>query len=129
MRNNLQSVYDRLFGIAEGSLQRITIRELREMIRIMIGNNSALRNVSDSNLNRYIRTGVIRNISTEMIMPVNNLREMQSIRNRWISATRRAIAYNNTRSTNSSKSSGTKLSTQTRNSKTTPTTPQSKRKK
>jgi len=62
-------------------------------------------------------------------MPVNNLREMQSIRNRWISATRRAIAYNNTRSTNSSKSSGTKLSTQTRNSKTTPTTPQSKRKK
>jgi len=45
MRNNLQSVYDRLFGIAEGSLQRITIRELREMIRIMMGNKSALRNV------------------------------------------------------------------------------------
>ena len=136
----LQWVFDRLFGIADGSLQRITIRELRKMIRIMLGNNSALRTVSGSNLNRNISTERIQNISVQMIMPVNNLRERQNVRNRWINATRRAITYNNisdnnnsnnnTTSINSKKSNGTKLSTSTRKKlKKTPTTPQSKLKK
>ena len=131
----LQWVFDRLFGIADGSLQRITIRELRKMIRIMLGNNSALRTVSGSNLNRNISTERIQNISVQMIMPVNNLRERQNVRNRWINATRNAInnnnsSSNNTRSINSKKSSGTKLSTPTRKRlKKRPTTPQSKLKK
>jgi|OM-RGC.v1.025423108 uncharacterized protein YcbX len=136
----LQWVFDRLFGIADGSLQRITIRELRKMIRIMLGNNSALRTVSEPNLNRYISTEGIQGISAQMIMPVNSLRERQNVRNRWINATRRAITYNNisdnnnsnnnTTSINSKKSNGTKLSTSTRKKlKKTPTTPQSKLKK
>lgn len=135
----LQWVFDRLFGIADGSLQRITIRELRKMIRIMLGNNSALRTVSGSNLNRNISTERIQNISAQMIMPVNNLRERQNVRNRWINAMRYAITVysnnnnsnsNNTRTINSKKSSGTKISTPTRKRlKKTPTTPQSKLKK
>jgi hypothetical protein len=72
-------------------------------------------------------------------MPENNLRERQIVRNRWINAMRYAITVysnnnnsssNNTRSINSKKSSGTKLSTPTRKKlKKTPTTPQSKLKK
>jgi hypothetical protein len=138
-----QWVYDKLFGIADGSLQRITIREIRKMIRIMQGNNSILGNLSQPNLNRNISTERIQGISIQMIMPVNSLRERQDVRNRWINATRYAITIysnnnnssssssnNNTRTINSKKSSGTKLSTPTRKRlKKTPTTPQSKLKK
>ena len=134
-----QWVYDRLFGIADGSLQRITIRDLRKMIRIIKGNNSILGNLSQHNLNRNISTERIQGISIQMIMPENNLRERQIVRNRWINAMRYAITVysnnnnsssNNTRSINSKKSSGTKLSTPTRKKlKKTPTTPQSKLKK
>ena len=131
-----QWVYDRLFGIADGSLQRITIREIRKMIRIMQRNNSILGNLSQPNLNRSINTERIQGISLQMIMPENNLRVIQNVRNRWINAMRYAITVysnnsnsssNNTRSINSKKSSGTKLSTPTRKRlKKTPTTPQSK---
>ena len=134
-----QWVYDRLFGIADGSLQRITIREIRKMIRIMQRNNSILGNLSQPNLNRSINTERIQGISLQMIMPENNLRVIQNVRNRWINAMRYAITVysnnsnsssNNTRSINSKKSSGTKLSTPTRKKlKKTPTTPQSKLKK
>jgi|TARA_B100001094_G_scaffold76562_1_gene72938 hypothetical protein len=134
-----QWVYDRLFGIADGSLQRITIRDLRKMIRIIQGNNSILGHLSQPNLNRNISTERIQGISIQMIMPENNLRERQIVRNRWINAMRYAITVysnnnnsssNNTRSINSKKSSGTKLSTPTRKKlKKTPTTPQSKLKK
>ena len=134
-----QWVYDRLFGIADGSLQRITIRDLRKMIRIMQGNNSILGHLSQTNLNRSINTERIQGISIQMIMPENNLRERQIVRNRWINAMRYAITVysnnnnsssNNTRSINSKISSGTKLSTPTRKKlKKTPTTPQSKLKK
>ena len=134
-----QWVYDRLFGIVDGSLQRITIREIRKMIRIMQGNNSILGHLSQPNLNRSINTERIQGISIQMIMPENNLRVIQNVRNRWINAMRYAITVysnnsnsssNNTRSINSKKSSGTKLSTPTRKKlKKTPTTPQSKLKK
>ena len=134
-----QWVYDRLFGIVDGSLQRITIREIRKMIRIMQRNNSILGNLSQPNLNRSINTERIQGISLQMIMPENNLRVIQNVRNRWINAMRYAITVysnnsnsssNNTRSINSKKSSGTKLSTPTRKKlKKTPTTPQSKLKK
>jgi|TARA_R110002153_G_scaffold78162_1_gene200148 hypothetical protein len=139
-----QWVQDRIQGIADGSLQRITIREIRKMIRIMQGNNSILGNLSQPNLNRNISTERIQGISIQMIMPVNSLRERQDVRNRWINATRYAITIysnnnnsssssssnNNTRTINSKKSSGTKLSTPTRKRlKKTPTTPQSKLKK
>ena len=134
-----QWVYDRLFGIADGSLQRITIRDLRKMIRIIQGNNSILGHLSQPNLNRNISTERIQGISIQMIMPENNLRERQIVRNRWINAMRYAITVysnnnnsnsNNTRTINSTKSSGTKISTPTRKRlKKTPTTPQSKLKK
>ena len=67
-------------------------------------------------------------------MPENNLRVRQNVRNRWINAMRYAINNNsnsnNTRTINSKKSSGTKISTPTRKRlKKTPTTPQSKLKK
>ena len=134
-----QWVYDRLFGIADGSLQRITIRDLRKMIRIIQGNNSILGHLSQPNLNRNISTERIQGISIQMIMPENNLRERQNVRNRWINAMRYAITVysnnnnsnsNNTRTINSTKSSGTKISTPTRKRlKKIPTTPQSKLKK
>lgn len=137
-----QWVYDRLVGISDGSLQGITIRELRKMIRIMQGNNSILENVSESNLNRNINTYRIQGISVQMIMPLSNIRQRRNIKTRWISAIKYAIRVhsltnsisnsnsNNTRSINSKKSSGTKLSTPTRKRlKKTPTTPQSKLKK
>ena len=92
----IQWVYDRLFGIAGGSLQRITIREIRKMIRIMQGNNSILGNLSQPNLNRNISTGRMQGISLQMIMPENNLRARQNVRNRWINAMRYAITvYSN----------------------------------
>ena len=132
----LQWVYDRLFGIAYGSLQRITIREIRKMIRIMQGNNSILGNLSQPNLNRNISTERMQGISLQMIMPENNLRARQNVRNRWINAMRYAITVysnnnnNNTRTINSKKSNTNKLSTPTRKRlKKTPTTPQSKLKK
>ena len=135
----IQWVYDRLFGIADGSLQRITIREIRKMIRIMQGNNSILGHLSQPNLNRNISTERMQGISLQMIMPENNLRARQNVRNRWINAMRYAITVysnnnnsnsNNTRTINSKKSSGTKISTPTRKRlKKTPTTPQSKLKK
>ena len=129
-----QWVYDKLFGIADGSLQRITIRDLRKMIRIIQGNNSILGHLSQPNLNRNISTERIQGISLQMIMPENNLRVRQNVRNRWINAMRNAINNNsnsnNTRTINSKKSSGTKISTPTRKRlKKTPTTPQSKLKK
>ena len=134
-----QWVYDRLFGIADGSLQRITIREIRKMIRIIQGNNSILGHLSQPNLNRDISTERIQGISLQMIIPENNLRVKQNVRNRWINAMRYAITVysnnnnrnsNNTRTINSRKSSGTKISTPTRKRlKKTPTTPQSKLKK
>jgi hypothetical protein len=137
-----QWVYDRLVGISDGSLQGITIRELRKMIRIMQGNNSILEHISESNLNRNINTYRIQGISIQMIMPLSNIRQRQNIKTRWISAIKYAIRVhsltnsisnsnsNNTRSINSKKSSGTKLSTPTRKRlKKTPTTPQSKLKK
>ena len=129
----LQWVYDRLFGIAGGSLQRITIREIRKMIRIMQGNNSILGHLSQPNLNRNISTERMQGISLQMIMPENNLRARQNVRNRWINAMRYAITVysnNNTRTINSKKSNTNKLSTPTRKRlKKTPTTPQSKLKK
>ena len=129
----IQWVYDRLFGIAGGSLQRITIREIRKMIRIMQGNNSILGNLSQPNLNRNISTERMQGISLQMIMPENNLRARQNVRNRWINAMRYAITVysnNNTRTINSKKSNTNKLSTPTRKRlKKTPTTPQSKLKK
>ena len=130
----LQWVYDRLFGIAGGSLQRIPIREIRKMIRIMQGNNSILGNLSQPNLNRNISTERMQGISLQMIMPENNLRVRQNVRNRWINAMRNAINNNsnsnNTRTINSKKSITNKLSTPTRKRlKKTPTTPQSKLKK
>lgn len=129
----LQWVYDRLFGIADGSLQRITIREIRKMIRIMQGNNSILGHLSQPNLNRNISTERMQGISLQMIMPENNLRARQNVRNRWINAMRYAITVysnNNTRTINSKKSITNKLSTPTRKRlKKTPTTPQSKLKK
>ena len=128
-----QWVYDKLFGIADGSLQRITIRDLRKMIRIIQGNNSILGHLSQPNLNRNISTERMQGISLQMIMPENNLRARQNVRNRWINAMRYAITVysnNNTRTINSKKSSGTKISTPTRKRlKKTPTTPQSKLKK
>jgi hypothetical protein len=134
-----QWVYDKLFGIADGSLQRITIIDLRKMIRIIQGNNSILGHLSQPNLNRIISTERIQGISLQMIIPENNLRVIQNVRNRWINAMRYAITVysnnnnsnsNNTRTINSKKSSGTKLSTPTRKRlKKTPTTPQSKLKK
>ena len=134
-----QWVYDRLFGIADGSLQRITIREIRKMIRIIQGNNSILGHLSQPNLNRDISTERIQGISLQMIIPENNLRVKQNVRNRWINAMRYAITVysnnnnsnsNNTRTINSRKSSGTKISTPTsKRLKKTPTTPQSKLKK
>ena len=133
----IQWVYDRLFGIADGSLQRITIREIRKMIRIMQGNNSILGHLSQPNLNRNISTERMQGISLQMIMPENNLRARQNVRNRWINAMRYAITVysnnnnnNNTRTINSKKSNTNKLSTPTRKRlKKTPTTPQSKLKK
>ena len=129
----IQWVYDRLFGIAGGSLQRITIREIRKMIRIMQGNNSILGHLSQPNLNRNISTERMQGISLQMIMPENNLRARQNVRNRWINAMRYAITVysnNNTRTINSKKSNTNKLSTPTRKRlKKTPTTPQSKLKK
>lgn len=139
----LQWVYDKLYGIADGSLQRITIRNLRKMIRIILGNNSILSNVPGSNLNRYINTQGIYGISVQLILPVNSLRERRNVRNRWISAARNAIVIysnsnsfgnntnNNRRTTNSKRSSNTKLSTPTRKriKKTTATTPESKLRK
>ena len=105
----------------------------------MQGNNSILGHLSQPNLNRSINTERIQGISLQMIMPENNLRVIQNVRNRWINAMRYAITVysnnsnsssNNTRSINSKKSSGTKLSTPTRKRlKKTPTTPQSKPKK
>ena len=134
-----QWVYDKLFGIADGSLQRITIRDLRKMIRIIQGNNSILGHLSQPNLNRIISTERIQGISLQMIIPENNLRVIQNVRTRWINAMRYAITVysnnnnsnsNNTRTINSKKSSGTKISTPTRKRlKKTPTTPQSKLKK
>ena len=130
----IQWVYDRLFGIADGSLQRIPIREIRKMIRIMQGNNSILGNLSQPNLNRNISTERMHGISLQMIIPENNLRVKQNVRNRWINAMRNAINNNsnsnNTRTINSKKSNTNKLSTPTRKRlKKTPTTPQSKLKK
>ena len=138
----LQWVYDKLYGIADGSLRRITIRNLRKMIRIILGNNSILSNVTGSNLNRNINTQGIYGISVQLILPVNSERERQNVRNRWISAARDAIVIysnsnsfgnntnNNTTTINSKRSSGTKLSTPTRKRlKKTPTTPQSKLRK
>ena len=116
-----QWVYDKLFGIVDGSLQRITIRNLRKMIRIILGNNSILSNVSGSNLNRNISTERIQGISVQMILPENNLRVIQNVRNRWINAARNAIVIysnsnsfgnntnNNRRTTNSKRSSNTCL--------------------
>ena len=132
-----QWVYDKLFGIADGSLQRITIRDLRKMIRIIQGNNSILGHLSQPNLNRNISTERMQGISLQMIMPENNLRARQNVRNRWINAMRYAITVysnnnnnNNTRTINSKKSNTNKLSTPTRKRlKKTPTTPQSKLKK
>ena len=132
-----QWVYDKLFGIADGSLQRITIRDLRKMIRIIQGNNSILGHLSQPNLNRNISTERIQGISLQMIIPENNLRVIQNVRNRWINAMRYAITVysnnnnnNNTRTINSKKSNTNKLSTPTRKRlKKTPTTPQSKLKK
>jgi len=134
-----QWVYDKLFGIADGSLQRITIRDLRKMIRIIQGNNSILGHLSQPNLNRNISTERIQGISLQMIIPETNLRVIQNVRNRWINAMRYAITVysnnnnsnsNNTRTINSTKSSGTKISTPTRKRlKKIPTTPQSKLKK
>ena len=134
-----QWIYDKLFGIADGSLQRITIRDLRKMIRIIQGNNSILGHLSQPNLNRIISTERIQGISLQMIIPENNLRVIQNVRNRWINAMRYAITVysnnnssnsNNTRTINSKKSITNKLSTPTRKRlKKTPTTPQSKLKK
>ena len=128
-----QWVYDKLFGIADGSLQRITIRDLRKMIRIIQGNNSILGHLSQPNLNRNISTERIQGISLQMIIPENNLRVIQNVRTRWINAMRYAITVysnNNTRTINSKKSNTNKLSTPTRKRlKKTPTTPQSKLKK
>ena len=115
-----QWVYDKLFGIADGSLQRITIRDLRKMIRIIQGNNSILGHLSQPNLNRNISTERIQGISLQMIIPENNLRVIQNVRTRWINAMRYAITVysnnnnsnsNNTRTINSKKSITNKLST------------------
>ncbi len=126
-------VYDKLFRIADGSLRRLTIRELRKMIRLIQGNSNILQNLSRSNLNRYINTDGIYGISILMILITNNIREQERIRNNWINAARYAITVhsnNDTRSINSKRSSSTKLSTPTRKKiKKTPTTPQSKLKK
>ena len=97
-----QWVYDKLFGIADGSLQRITIRDLRKMIRIMQGNNSILGHLSQTNLNRSINTERIQGISLQMIIPETNLRVIQNVRNRWINAVRYAITvYSNNNNSNS----------------------------
>ena len=100
----------------------------------MQGNNSILGNLSQPNLNRNISTERMHGISLQMIMPENNLRARQNVRNRWINAMRNAINNNsnsnNTRTINSKKSNTNKLSTPTRKRlKKTPTTPQSKLKK
>ncbi len=132
-------VYDKLYGITDGSLRRITIRELRKMIRLIRRNNSILQNLSQSNLNRYINTQGIYGISVLMILGTNNIREQERIQTDWVNAARYAITLhsnnnsnsNNTTTINSKRSSGTKLSTPTRKriKKTTATTPQSKLRK
>ena len=131
-------VYDKLYGIADGSLRRITIRELRKMIRLIRRNNSILQNLSQSNLNRNINTQGIYGISVLMILRTTNIREQERIQTDWVNAAQYAITLhsnnnsnsNNTTTINSKRSSGTKLSTPTRKRfKKTPTTPQSKLKK
>ena len=81
----------RLLSIADGSLQRLKIRELRKMIRLLQGNNSILGNLSRPDLNRYINTGRIKDISLQMITSVNNLQQRQRIKTNWINAARYAI--------------------------------------
>ena len=131
-------VYDKLYGIADGSLRRITIRELRKMIRLIRRNNSILQNLSQSNLNRNINTQGIYGISVLMILRTTNIREQERIQTDWVNAAQYAITLhsnnnsnsNNTTTINSKRSSGTKLSTPTRKRlKKTPTTPQSKLRK
>ena len=135
-------VYDKLYGIADGSLRRITIRELRKMIRLIRRNNSILQNLSQSNLNRNINTQGIYGISVLMILRTPNIREQERIQTDWVNAARNAIVIysnsnsfsnntnNNTTTINSKRSSGTKLSTPTRKRlKKTPTTPQYKLRK
>lgn len=136
---NFVQVYNRLQGIASGETTRMSGRELRNMIRHIDVDNSRLSNLTQSDLNRMYNVTPLLGASRILIEHTNNQQLKEQRINIWLNRANYAIRVhsnnnsnsNNRRTTDSKKSASTKLSKTKTNTikKSTPGTPQSKRRK
>lgn len=132
-------VYNRLQGIASGETTRMSGRELRNMIRHIDVDNSRLSNLTQSDLNRMYNVTPLLGASRILIEHTNNQQLKEQRISIWLNRANYAIRVhsnnnsnsNNRRTTDSKKSASTKLSKAKANTikKSTPGTPQSKRRK
>ena len=127
-------VYNRLEGIASGETTEMSGRELRNMIRHIDVDNSRLSHLTQSDLNRMYNVSSLLGSSKILIEHSNNQQLKEQRISIWLNRANYAIrvhSNNNRRSTNSKKSASTKLSKAKANTikKSTPGTPQSKRRK
>tara|TARA_R100000152_G_scaffold2916_1_gene972 strand:- start:1909 stop:2346 length:438 start_codon:yes stop_codon:yes gene_type:complete len=136
---NFVQVYNRLQGIASGETTRMSGRELRNMIRHIDVDNSRLSNLTQSDLNRMYNVTPLLGASRILIEHTNNQQLKEQRISIWLNRANYAIRVhsnnnsnsNNRRTTDSKKSASTKLSKAKTNKikKSTPGTPQSKRRK
>ena len=136
---NFGQVYNRLQGIASGETTRMSGRELRNMIRHIDVDNSRLSNLTQSDLNRMYNVTPLLGASRILIEHTNNQQLKEQRISIWLNRANYAIRVhsnnnsnsNNRRTTESKKSASTKLSKTKANTikKSTPGTPQSKRRK
>tara|TARA_B100000131_G_scaffold4274_1_gene4364 strand:+ start:46 stop:483 length:438 start_codon:yes stop_codon:yes gene_type:complete len=136
---NFVQVYNRLQGIASGETTRMSGRELRNMIRHIDVDNSRLSNLTQSDLNRMYNVTPLLGASRILIEHTNNQQLKEQRISIWLNRANYAIRVhsnnnsnsNNRRTTDSKKSASTKLSKAKANTikKSTPGTPQSKRRK
>ena len=137
---NFLQVYNRLEGIASGEITEMSGRELRNMIRHIYVDNSILSHLTQSDLNRMYNVTPLLGASKLLTEYTNNNQQLQIQRiSIWLTRAIYAIRVhsnnnsnsNNRRTTDSKKSANTKLSKSKANKikKSTPGTPQSKRRK
>tara|TARA_B100001250_G_scaffold73393_1_gene59900 strand:- start:3994 stop:4431 length:438 start_codon:yes stop_codon:yes gene_type:complete len=136
---NFLQVYNRLESIASGETTEMSGRELRNMIRHIYVDNSILSHLTQSDLNRMYNVTPLLGASKLLTEYTNNQQlQIQRI-SIWLTRAIYAIRLhsnnnsnsNNRRTTDSKKSANTKLSKSKANKikKSTPGTPQSKRRK
>ena len=132
-------VYNRLEGIASSETTEMSGRELRNMIRHIYVDNSILSHLTQSDLNRMYNVTPLLGASKLLTEYTNNQQVQIQRISIWLNRANYAIRVhsnnnsnsNNRRTTNSKKSANTKISQTAVNKikKSTPGTPQSKRRK